>query len=546
MAALFLGLVGTLSAQNNDNLRGRINDRPNQAVQRRPNAPQKTDQRMPDRISDCQRDGLHGEVKDVLSVMYEADPHSNAAGRGSIMERLMTVYKQNGQRRSQSYLSNFMSIPTDCPQREKNGWTADAHISQEIGLLNFDSFTSYEKWLEDMIDNQRSDGQIADIIPSSGWGYGVNPVWSAALFIIPMNLYLYSGDLRPIERALPYCRNYLHFLAGHETERGSIAGGLGDWVPYNTRTPEEFTSTCYYYYINHLTARFCELLGQDGVQYASKAEQLKQLLNTDFLDSETGLYSNGSQAAQGTALYLGIVPQQRQQALAELLSSRMIIQGGGHLDFGMLGSKTVLRMLTRYGHVDQALDMARDQGVDLVEISPNAQPPVCRLIDYSKFLYQQKKRQKEMKAKQVKVEVKEIRFGPQTDEHDYQFKLKHAKEFLEEGNKVRAYVFFRGRSILFKEQGEVLLLRFANDLEEYGKVESMPSLEGKKMFLYLAPKKAGVAKKSQQKRDNERREAESKEAERVIEEAEAPANGGLLANAKISADALKKLTESEE
>ena len=194
----------------------------------------------------------------------------------------------------------------------------------------------------------------------------------------------------------------------------------------------------------------------------------------------------------------------------------------------------------------QALDMARDQGVDLVEISPNAQPPVCRLIDYSKFLYQQKKRQKEMKAKQVKVEVKEIRFGPQTDEHDYQFKLKHAKEFLEEGNKVRAYVFFRGRSILFKEQGEVLLLRFANDLEEYGKVESMPSLEGKKMFLYLAPKKAGVAKKSQQKRDNERREAESKEAERIVEEAEAPANGGLFANAKISADALKKLTEGEE
>ena len=134
-----------------------------------------------------------------------------------------------------------------------------------------------------------------------------------------------------------------------------------------------------------------------------------------------------------------------------------------------------------------ALNMAREQGVDLVEISPNANPPVGRLIDYSKFLYQQKKRAKEMKAKQVKVEVKEIRFGPQTDEHDYQFKLKHAREFLEEGNKVRAYVFFRGRSILFKEQGEVLLLRFANDLEEYGKVESMPSLEGKKMFLYLAP-----------------------------------------------------------
>ena len=193
----------------------------------------------------------------------------------------------------------------------------------------------------------------------------------------------------------------------------------------------------------------------------------------------------------------------------------------------------------------EALDMARDQGVDLVEISPNANPPVCRLIDYSKFLYQQKKRQKEMKAKQVKVEVKEIRFGPQTDEHDYQFKLKHAKEFLEEGNKVRAYVFFRGRSILFKEQGEVLLLRFANDLEESGKVEHMPSLAGKKMFLYLAPKKAGSQKKSQQARDREAAAQEAKAAEKEQETA-MPANGGMFANAKISADALKKLTEETE
>lgn len=194
-----------------------------------------------------------------------------------------------------------------------------------------------------------------------------------------------------------------------------------------------------------------------------------------------------------------------------------------------------------------ALDMAREQGVDLVEISPNANPPVCRLIDYSKFLYQQKKRAKEIKAKQVKVEVKEIRFGPQTDDHDYQFKLKHAREFLEDGNKVRAYVFFRGRSILFKEQGEVLLLRFANDLEEIGKVERMPSLEGKKMFIYIAPKKAGAVKKSQQAMDRERKENEARESngkaetKDTVQNDAAPANGGLLANAKISADALKKL-----
>ncbi len=146
--------------------------------------------------------------------------------------------------------------------------------------------------------------------------------------------------------------------------------------------------------------------------------------------------------------------------------------------------------------IQQALRMAEEHGADLVEISPNAVPPVCRIIDYSKFLYQLKKRAKEQKAKQVKVNVKEIRFGPQTDEHDYNFKLKHAIGFLQDGDKVKAYVFFKGRSILFKEQGEVLLLRFANDLEEYAKVEQMPLLEGKRMTISLSPKKAGAPKKA--------------------------------------------------
>lgn len=147
----------------------------------------------------------------------------------------------------------------------------------------------------------------------------------------------------------------------------------------------------------------------------------------------------------------------------------------------------------------QALKIAEDQGLDLVEISPNAAPPVCRVIDYQKFLYQQKKRQKEQKAKSVKVVVKEIRFGPQTDDHDYAFKLKHAKGFLEEGAKVKAYVFFKGRSILFKEQGEVLLLRFANDLEDYGRVEQMPLLEGKRMIIVLTSKKGAGSSKAVKK-----------------------------------------------
>ena len=136
----------------------------------------------------------------------------------------------------------------------------------------------------------------------------------------------------------------------------------------------------------------------------------------------------------------------------------------------------------------EAIRIADEQNLDLVEISPNAVPPVCRIIDYQKFLYQKKRKEKEQKANSAKVVVKEIRFGPQTDEHDYNFKLKHAEEFLKDGNKVKAYVFFRGRSIVFKEQGELLLARFANDLAEVGKPEAMPKLEGKRMIVMLTPK----------------------------------------------------------
>ncbi|QEE51148.1 translation initiation factor IF-3 [Flavobacterium alkalisoli] len=137
----------------------------------------------------------------------------------------------------------------------------------------------------------------------------------------------------------------------------------------------------------------------------------------------------------------------------------------------------------------QALQMAEEQELDLVEISPNAAPPVCKIMDYKKFLYEQKKRDKMLKAKSSQITVKEIRFGPQTDEHDYEFKRKNAEKFLKEGSKLKAFVFFKGRSIIYKEQGQILLLRLAQDLEEYGKVESMPVLEGKRMIMFIAPKK---------------------------------------------------------
>ena len=137
----------------------------------------------------------------------------------------------------------------------------------------------------------------------------------------------------------------------------------------------------------------------------------------------------------------------------------------------------------------KALEISRELELDLVEISPNASPPVCKILDYKKFLYEQKKREKSLKSKASKVVIKEIRFGPQTDEHDYEFKKKHAEKFLNDGAKLKAFVFFKGRSIVFKEQGQILLLRLAQDLEDYGKVEQMPQLEGKRMTMFITPKK---------------------------------------------------------
>lgn len=171
--------------------------------------------------------------------------------------------------------------------------------------------------------------------------------------------------------------------------------------------------------------------------------------------------------------------------------------------------------------IEKARQIAEDLELDLVEITAQADPPVCRIIDYQKFLYQQKKRQKEQKAKAAKVVVKEIRFGPQTDDHDYNFKLKHAVGFLKEGSKVKAYVFFRGRSILFKEQGEVLLLRFANDLEEYGRLESMPVLEGKRMTIMMAPLKPG-SKKPAPKADKADKPAKGEKPAKSEESSEEP------------------------
>lgn len=172
--------------------------------------------------------------------------------------------------------------------------------------------------------------------------------------------------------------------------------------------------------------------------------------------------------------------QQKKNSAPEYLTNRAIRAKTVRI----VGENIEPRIVT----IQEAMRLAESLELDLVEISPQADPPVCKIMDYQKFLYQQRKKQKEMKAKAVKVVIKEIRFGPNTDEHDYDFKLKHAINFCEEGCKIKAFVFFKGRSILYKEQGEILLLRFAQDLEEYAKVESLPKLEGKRMIMMLAAK----------------------------------------------------------
>ena len=288
----------------------------------------------------------------ALAMHTDVEPVGEFACSNPLLNRIWKMTRQ-------SYLNNLMSIPTDCPQREKNGWTADASLALEMALLNYDGITFYEKWLDDFIDNQTPEGRISGIIPTAGWGYDdwIGPVWDASAFIIPYTLYNYYGDLRPIEKMWPLCERYLDFLAAREEADGSVTYGIGDWLSYRAQTPTDYTSTCYYYYDQVLMARFAELLGRDGSRYARKAAELRDLINAKYYDAERGLYANGSQAAQGVALYLGIVPEAETQRVADNLNE-MIVANDCFLDFGTIGSKTVLRMLTRYGHVETAYRMA--------------------------------------------------------------------------------------------------------------------------------------------------------------------------------------------
>lgn len=255
-----------------------------------------------------------------------------------------------------AYVSNLHSIPTDCPQREKNGWTADAHIAIDLALFGFDGITVYEKWMNDFIDNQRdSIGDISGIVPCYDWGYGTGPVWDAALFVIPNALYDYYGDSQSIQTMYPTMLRYLDFLKTREKE-GLLDYGLGDWVPWKAMTNNEYTSSAYYYLDYTLMARFASLLGKDATAYQQKAAELKQLINRKFFNEETNTYAEGTQAAQGVALYLGLVPEGKEQAVADKLHE-LVEANNYFLDFGMLGSKMVPAMLAKYGYIADVMKM---------------------------------------------------------------------------------------------------------------------------------------------------------------------------------------------
>jgi len=257
----------------------------------------------------------------------------------------------------QSYLSNVHGLPTDCCQREKNGWTADAYLGIDYGLLNYAGVNLYLKWIDDIVDCQLADGQICATIPTASWGYGFGPVWDAAIVYVPAALYRYCADMRGILTILPALERYIEYLGTREVEGGMIPYGLGDWLSYRTSTPFEYTSTCYYYDILRKAAWFETLAGRDGSAYSEKALLLKSYINDRWYDEATSRYAGGTQAAQALALNFDLVPDGQQEKVARVLSES-IAALGDHLDYGTIGTKTVLWELTKYGYADQAYKMA--------------------------------------------------------------------------------------------------------------------------------------------------------------------------------------------
>jgi len=263
-----------------------------------------------------------------------------------------------------SYVSNFVGYPTDCPHREKNGWTGDAHLAAETGLYNFDAATAYAKWMNDLKDEQRDSGELPGIVPTSGWGYawGNGPAWDSAYVLIPWYLYQYCGDTRVLAEHYDRLKRYVDYLTSR-AENHIVSIGLGDWVPAKSKTPEKVTSTGYYYRDALIVSKIAAMLGKtEGARvYGELALKIRDAFNREFFDKDAGLYDGGTQTAMSCALTHGLVPpEDRARVLGKLVA--MIEKNDGFLDAGILGTKYLIDCLTAGGRADVVYNMATKTG----------------------------------------------------------------------------------------------------------------------------------------------------------------------------------------
>ncbi len=288
--------------------------------------------------------------------------HSDVPEAGYV-ESSSNTLNQIWEATNNSYLSNLFGYPTDCPQREKNGWTGDAHIAIETGLYNFDGITIYEKWLADHRDEQQANGILPAIIPTSGWGYhwANGPDWTSTIAIIPWNIYLFYGDSRLLEDCYESIKRYVDHIS--EISPSYLTDwGLGDWVPVKSRSPVEFTSSIYYFVDALILSKAAQLLRNesDYEKYTALAQNIADAINEKYLNRETGIYGSGFQTELSTALYWGIVPEELREKVAQNLASR-VIADGKHIDVGLLGSKAVLNALSENGYADLAYEVASQE-----------------------------------------------------------------------------------------------------------------------------------------------------------------------------------------
>lgn len=283
----------------------------------------------------------------------DVEPKGRIASSNRLIERLWEATNR-------SYLSNLMGYPTDCPQREKNGWTGDGHLAIETALYNYDGITVYEKWLADHRDEQQPNGVLPDIVPTGGWGYGTENGldWTSTIALIPWNLYLFYGDPTPLQACYESIKRYVDYVDRRSPE-GLTAWGRGDWVPVRSQSVKELTSSVYFYVDAAILARAAEWFGteEERLRYAALADKIREAVNRKYLDRETGIYAQGTQTELSVPLYWGVVPEELRSKVAEQLARR-VAEADYHLDVGVLGAKAILSALSENGQVETAYRVA--------------------------------------------------------------------------------------------------------------------------------------------------------------------------------------------